>query len=76
MLAGYQLASDAADARARRRAHIALIDAAQNAPSVPFGASVADGARALLEAFERGDDLMMGMPRDRVDFDRAYRSLQ
>jgi hypothetical protein len=76
MLAGYQLASDAADARARRRAQVERISSVQNVAAVVYAASVVDGARLLLEAFERGEDQMMGYPRHLVDFDRAYRSLE
>lgn len=74
-MAAFQLASDAAELRAKRRAQVALVEATTT-PDVPYVASVADGARLLVEAFERGDDLMMGYPRHLVDFDRAYRSLQ
>lgn len=33
------------------------------------------GARADLEAFERGDDALMGMPRHLVDFAAAYEAI-
>lgn len=64
-----------ADRRAYRRAVQARLDR-DEAPPEPLGMSVAEGARLLLEQFERSEISLFGYPRELVDFDRAYASLE
>lgn len=78
---GYRSMSEA-DKRAVRR-RVAEEISTRDASSTPTVVSplaratdrVLAGARADLEAFERGDDTLMGMPRHLVDFTAAYEAI-
>lgn len=78
---GYRSMSEAEKRAVRRRIaeEISTRDSGSTctvvSPPVSSTQRVLQGARADLEAFERGDDTLMGMPRHLVDFTAAYAAI-
>lgn len=78
---GYRSMSEAEKRAVRRRISEEISQRDESStPAVVSPASdpaerVLLGARAELEALERGDDSLMGMPRHLVDFTAAYAAI-
>lgn len=61
--------------RAYRKLVLEHLAASDAQPADSSAASIAEGARLLLESVELGDAELFGYPRDRINFERAYRML-